>query len=279
MILSSDYFFPGKPFHFGRNQLAPKTGGGYPVHGHADYAEIFLIEKGKGVHLVNGGRQPLGAGDLVFVRKRDRHGFQGRELHIANLSFIEGVLTNLAEKYFENRYLFYGIKKLPRRIRLGPADQEWVRDGFKKLEDPSARRWDLDSFLMSLFEKFGESFSADTMAKRNDPPAWVKSVLKASTRPEIFQYGTQALVEMSARSAENLSREVRRWTGKTPTELLNEGRLKWASEQLQKTEDPVIDLSLACGFDSLSYFYRLFGRRYGLSPLAYRERTRRAVGR
>ncbi|MBL8992417.1 MAG: helix-turn-helix domain-containing protein [Spirochaetia bacterium] len=276
LMLSSDYFFPGKDFHFGRNLLTRKDGGQYPLHGHEDYEEIFLIDKGKGVHLINGRKRNLEEGDLVFVRRRDRHAFRGEGLLIANLSFREKMLQSLADKYFSGSLQFYGRGPLPRQLRAGAEERHWLGLGFQKLQERESTLWDLDSVLMRLFGKFERHAGSHSERKR---PSWVGQVLDAAAKPEHFQYGTKALAELAERSPENLSREIRRWTGKTPTDILNEGRLSWASEQLQKSEDPIPDLSLACGFDSLSYFYRLFRKRYGLSPLAYRQRTRRAVGR
>lgn len=277
-MLSSDYFFPGKDFHFGRNLLTEKDGGQYPLHGHEDYEEIFLIDKGHGVHLVNGKKRNLEAGDLVFVRRRDRHAFRGEGLLIANLSFREKVLRSLADKYFSGSLHFYGKGPLPRQVSLGTEERHWLAVGFQKLLEKESSLWDLDSLLMRLFGKWDKGDDERTASEKKRP-IWVGRVLDAASKPEHFQYGTKVLAELAERSPENLSREIRRWTGKTPTDLLNEGRLAWASEQLQKSEDPIPDLSLACGFDSLSYFYRLFRKRYGLSPLAYRQRTRRAVGR
>lgn len=278
LMLSSDYFFPGKDFHFGRNLLTLKDGGAYPLHGHEDYEEIFLIDKGKGIHLINGKKRNLEEGDLVFVRRRDRHGFRGEGLLIANLSFREKALRSLADKYFSGSLNFYGKGALPKQLRVSSEERHWLGLSFQKLQEREATLWDLDSVLMRIFVKF-EKHGLAKPVQENKVPAWVGEVLAASAKPEHFQYGTKALADLAERSPENLSREIRRWTGKTPTDLLNEGRLSWASEQLQKSEDPIPDLSLACGFDSLSYFYRLFRKRYGQSPLAYRQRTRRAVGR
>jgi AraC-like DNA-binding protein len=38
-----------------------------------------------------------------------------------------------------------------------------------------------------------------------------------------------------------------------------------------------VDVALDCGFDSLSHFYRVFRKRLGETPLAFRLRTQAAI--
>ena len=50
-------------------------------------------------------------------------------------------------------------------------------------------------------------------------------------------------------------------------------RIEQAKALLRATGDSVLEISLACGFDSPSYFNRQFKRRTGQTPSAYRRRT------
>ena len=68
----------------------------------------------------------------------------------------------------------------------------------------------------------------------------------------------------------SLSREIRRKTGKTYTELVQEKRLNQAAFLLRTTERKVEDIALAVGYENISYFHRIFRREYGLSPRQFR---------
>ena len=68
-----------------------------------------------------------------------------------------------------------------------------------------------------------------------------------------------------------LSREIKRSTGKTYTQLVQEKRLAQAAFLLRNTRQNVSDISLAVGYENVSYFHRLFAAAYGMSPKHYRD--------
>ena len=68
-----------------------------------------------------------------------------------------------------------------------------------------------------------------------------------------------------------LSREVKRRTGKTFKELLQEKRLTQAAYFLKHTSLHVDEIGEAVGYSNLSYFHRIFQEKYGLTPKKYRD--------
>ena len=68
-----------------------------------------------------------------------------------------------------------------------------------------------------------------------------------------------------------LSREIKRRTGRTYTELLQERRLRQAAWLLTNTRQKVSDIAVAVGYENISYFHRIFQKRFGLSPKKYRD--------
>ena len=51
---------------------------------------------------------------------------------------------------------------------------------------------------------------------------------------------------------------------------LNDYRLEAATKLLLATDDNILDIANACGFDNLSYFNRSFKKKYGVTPGKYR---------
>ena len=68
-----------------------------------------------------------------------------------------------------------------------------------------------------------------------------------------------------------LSREIKRRTGRTYTELLQERRLHQAAWQLEHTTQRISDIALSVGYENVSYFHRIFREHYGVSPKKYRD--------
>lgn len=73
-----------------------------------------------------------------------------------------------------------------------------------------------------------------------------------------------------------LSREIRKQTGKTYTELIQAKRLGQAAYLLTTTSMNVLDIAIAVGYDNISYFHRIFQQRYGMTPRKYRMNKERA---
>jgi AraC-like DNA-binding protein len=64
----------------------------------------------------------------------------------------------------------------------------------------------------------------------------------------------------------NFRRLFRDYTGKTPVEYRNDIRLENAAVLLGSGEYTVSEAAESCGFSNLSFFTRLYKRRYGHTP-------------
>jgi len=71
-------------------------------------------------------------------------------------------------------------------------------------------------------------------------------------------------------SIRQLERLFRRYLGLSPKRYYMQVRLEKARNLLQQTDMPVIEIAIACGFQSPSHFARWYKFQYGLSP--YRDR-------
>lgn len=67
-----------------------------------------------------------------------------------------------------------------------------------------------------------------------------------------------------------LSKEIKKLSGKNYTDLVQEKRLKQAAYLLEHTAMSVMAVGLAVGYDNLSYFHRIFQKKYGMTPRKYR---------
>ncbi|MGN0299164.1 MAG: AraC family transcriptional regulator [Lachnospiraceae bacterium] len=67
-----------------------------------------------------------------------------------------------------------------------------------------------------------------------------------------------------------LSKEIKRQFGQNYTDLIQEKRMKQAAYLLTNTKMSVMEIGLAVGYENLSYFHRIFQKRYGMTPRKYR---------
>jgi AraC-like DNA-binding protein len=83
----------------------------------------------------------------------------------------------------------------------------------------------------------------------------------------------------AAMSPYHFHRVFRAWTGRTLMEYVRQRRLSLAAEELISSNQCVIDVALASGYESHEGFTRAFRRRYGVwLDKTYPERTSYFVG-
>ena len=67
-------------------------------------------------------------------------------------------------------------------------------------------------------------------------------------------------------------RIIKKATGSTFKELLQNKRMNKACELLKNTDISIADISVLIGYDNTSFFHRLFRRKYDCSPRDFRIR-------
>ena len=75
-------------------------------------------------------------------------------------------------------------------------------------------------------------------------------------------------------SVSHFRKQFREAAGTSPLEYLNNLRISVARHLLRTTKEPVLAISEAVGFRTLSSFNRLFKRIYGISPREARSGNR-----
>ena len=75
---------------------------------------------------------------------------------------------------------------------------------------------------------------------------------------------------------EHLCKSFRRYLDKSPTEFINELRINYAARLLADSNEEIGAISYDLNFQSLSRFYHLFKKYYGISPARYRIKARTA---
>ena len=68
----------------------------------------------------------------------------------------------------------------------------------------------------------------------------------------------------------SLSRMIKKHTGFTYQEILQQKRMAKAAELLSGSRLSIADISSAVGYENISFFHRLFRRYYGMTPRAFR---------
>lgn len=244
----------------------------YP-HFHLEY-ELSLILSGTHRLVLESGEFVLGAGNLTLLRPN--------EIHIRSIDepgqYIMLVFPAV-EIYKLSRYLgdSYPMDVLwqsnPPTMMLSPTNTEHIRHGIERINlfcstNSEMARAELRTFLADLMVHYFGNTIEDSLVRA----PWLSKLLWEMRSPENARRGLDALLEMAPYSHEYVCREFKRVLGCTPTRYINNVRLDHAQKLLENPVMDIVDISYAVGFDSISYFYRLFKNRFGITPSQFKKR-------
>ena len=252
----------------------------FAPHRH-DYYEIFLTISGTITHWINGVTQKLPEGSFVFIRPDDVHGYiydskDSNESSFLNLTFTRDTMTQLFVYLSDT---FHSKKLLecdmPPTVLLNKIEKENLLARISELnivnwQDKNALKLRMRSILADIFVRFFYNIP-DSVEKTT--PAWLTSLLSEMESPENFVAGAERMSEISGKSREHIARSIKKYCGITTAEYINELRINYASNLLLRTNTPVLDICYLSGFESLSYFYKIFNQKYGVSPGTFRKQS------
>ena len=228
-----------------------------PIHTHNHY-ELFIISEGTAYHMINDSVQTVRKGDLFFIRPNDMHSYNfyhSENFCVRNLGFSTQVLRNVSlflEQEEKMDKLING--EMPAYVHLEGGNFRKVLDAMDtagKLVNsshPRHARYHAQCVIALLLEDY--FFTYDEKDPWNQMPSWLSELLLNMSKIENLQEG---------------------YCGKTPTQYINQERLKYAVYLLAQTDREILDICECCGFSNVSHFYHLFREQFGVSPAKFRK--------
>ena len=254
----------------------------FPEHTH-DYVEVVYMCTGQTVHIVNGQQIRLEQGDLLLLSQSCTHEVCNAGLDDVAVNFIVlpkffySTLSTIGEEETPLRRFLVdcltGRNSEPGYLYFDVSGVQPVQNLVENLlwtllwETPLKRKMSQMTMSLLFLQLIGMT---DTIVTGDSEDAAVLNVLRYVES----NYVSGSLSEL-ARSMHYdlswLSREIKRKTGKTFTRLVQEKRLAQAAYLLKNTAWNVADISVAVGYENISYFHRIFYDAYGKSPKHYRD--------
>lgn len=233
------------------------------LHSH-DFYELFVILKGNFRHSYNGKIEILKEGQFKIINPEDEHYFIG--------DGEKNILRNIA---IRSEY-YYSLKNnnlvdIEKKNSIYSLN-DFVVNSFnyksKMLIDAEEgkKRYIMKSLFSDLIINAFLDVSSDSKI-----PIWLKKAYEEMKQKENFLEGIKKFVDLSGKTQEHLTRELKKYYNLSPSEYINSLRLKEATNLLIQSELPIIDIILNCGFNNIGYFNRSFKKHYGVTPREYRK--------
>ncbi len=251
-----------------------------PWHMHAFY-ELTLILDGYGTRVVGDSIDSFYPEDLVLVGPRlphvwkDDRGESKRLARAISLQFASSFPGAELLAVPQMRCVVELLEESRRGLRLTGQLKKRTRDKMHSLLRCDGVRQLL--LILEILADMAESDEYTPMASEGyaepeatDAQRWTRIsgyILKHFRRP----LPAQELAQVASMHPSSLGRYVKRMTGMTLTQYVNEFRIGYACRLLAMDAKPVVDICYECGFQNLSHFNRCFRKSKEASPTAYRK--------
>ena len=253
----------------------------FPLHYHDEY-ELNLIINAKGAKRVVGGHiEVIDDLELVLVGPNVYHAWfthqcQSKSITEVTIQFHKDLFDDKFLRHNQLSFVKNMIERSQRGILFSPETVAALKDRISSLNKKSG----FDSVLELL------SILHDLSISRN-----MKTLSDSSFSNEQFHYNSRRIEKvfeymnshynMQITLAEvakianmpeaSFSRFIKKRTGKTFIDSLNEIRLGHASRMLIDTTNTVAEIAYKCGFNNISNFNRIFKRKKFCIPKDFRE--------
>jgi len=253
----------------------------FPLHYHEEY-ELNLILNAKGAKRVVGGHiEVIDEVELVLVGPNLYHAWFTHQCQSGNITevTIQFHKDLFDEKFLKRNQLSF-IKNMLERSQRGIL---FSQDAILALKDRLLaldKKTGFDSVLelLSILHDLSISRNMRTLSDLS----FTNEKLNYNSRriEKVFEYMndnynkqvTLAEVSRIANMPEaSFSRFIKKRTGKTFIDSLNEIRLGHASRMLIDTTNTIAEIAYKCGFNNISNFNRIFKRKKFCIPKEFRE--------
>ena len=255
----------------------------FPRHTH-NYVEFVYMVRGTTTHIIDGETVILHEGDLLFM---NQHATQeilpAREEDIAvnfmilpaffnepfnmisleNSPLREFIISCLSGQNSGSNYIFFEAKGIV------PIENLLENLIWNLLEDEPNRRsmnqTTMGLLLMSIInhsEKITISDQSFDQQLTLEALRYIESSYTSATLTAYSEYRNMDIY--------TVSRIIKKQTGKTFKQLLEEKRLEQTVFLLKNTHLSVEEIARNVGYENISFFYRLFNKAYHTTPREYR---------
>lgn len=239
----------------------------FPLHTH-NYYEYFLVTNGRAIHHVNDLSQVVSRGSLVFVRPSDIHCYgyyQKDDFEFWNAGITEDLFMQ-AIAYLGIHRAYIDSPRLPRHVHLDNKTMQDVNSMLTTLKNTPDGEIRNKMFHMVLVNILFNIYMGDDATQHIEIPSWMLQLIEKMDQPENFVEGLPKLLELANYSQAYVNRTFRQYLYTTPTQYINNLRLRYAYRLIASTDLSILEIANACGFNNISYFYTIFKKQYACCP-------------
>lgn len=262
-----------------------KTEFDFPLHFHEEF-ELNFILNGKGVKRTIGDHsEEIGCIELVLIGSNLPHFWQTNNFEPKDQNdkitevTIQFHKDLLEEKFLQRNQLFF-INNLFQKASKGILFSEETANNLKEKIINLPNKTGFHSVL-DFFSILHELSTAPSMRLLSSA-TFVESPINYHSRrlEKTFDYirknfhkeiTLDEISKLNGMTPVSFSRFIKKRTGKTFIDSLNDIRMGYATRLLIDSTESISEIAYKCGYNNISYFNRLFKSKKKLTPKEFRD--------
>ncbi|MFZ2907271.1 MAG: AraC family transcriptional regulator [Cyclobacteriaceae bacterium] len=244
-------------------------------HYHPEY-ELTLITHGNGRRLVGDSNESFESGDIALLGPGLPHTWSSNAL---NKKKVSAVVIQFSEDFINNFIHLNGFDKISGL--LASASRGLFFPNSKHIAEqlialPNASGVEKVTSLITILQQLStheqiklssEYFTAIKGEKTENRLNNVCQFIQKNFKAGITLEQAAGLIHLSNSA---FSKFFKRATGKTFSDYVNDIRIGNACQQLTKSDKTIAEIAFGSGFESLTYFNRIFLKKKGTTPRGFR---------
>ncbi len=253
-----------------------------PLHWHSEM-EIIYIKRGKGVVSLDFEAHYAEAGDIIIALPGQMHGifqFEGFSMDYENIIFstdmlVSKIADSLSEEFFAP--LLSGKLNFNHVVTADDYNYSAFSSCLDRADAicasfPKGYKLAIKSCLFDFMYAIISNSDGTKDGKNTKNLDKIKDVIKYIEENYGRPISIDEIAGVCGFSSSHFMKFFKNMTGYSFIDYLNDYRLSMASRMLVASEDTVLAVAADCGYYNLSYFNRIFKRKYGVTPTEYRKK-------
>lgn len=251
-----------------------------------DWYEIVYVHSGEGVFIVNQSVYDMKEGDIFIVPGNAPHHTNPSKKvpYLVSVLLFDASLVhriNLGEPYFYLQSFEISRTSDQYRILGAPEDRERMERLLEEIESDIRRRERgyrhralnaLHQMLVELNALYALSPEQEQKRQMSKSEIWLKDILVYIDNCLTEDLTLPKLAKQALVSPDHFGRVFKERTGMNVPEYINMKRIIRAQGMMTGGEVSIPYVSDACGFQSLSHFYRVFRKHFHMTPGQYQDK-------
>ena len=253
------------------NQLTDYTNNQYHTH---DFFEIFYVVDGSAQQKLNNTWQEIACGDLFILRPSDYHCFKsnGNDFYHRDFFIRSEALKDFCNTFGSRLYTSITSTTAPPVLTLTIDKLNELEELFNKT-NASIDLEEKETFYKFILSNILSTFFSEQNNKKTSTASWINKLISSLSLPYNLNMPLSEIMAEIPYNRSYICRAFKSKTGKTPTEYFNDQKLAYAYLQIISSTKSITQIANSIGIYHRSLFYRLFNKKYGISPSELKKRS------